>query len=62
MTENPVASLIESLAGGGVEVVDLTQPLNERTPVLKLPEPFINTPGLTKHEISAYDDRGPAWA
>ncbi|MGB3633784.1 MAG: cyclase family protein [Rubrobacteraceae bacterium] len=62
MTENPVASLIESLAGGGVEVVDLTQPLNERTPLLKLPEPFINTPGLTKHEISAYDDRGPAWA
>lgn len=62
MAENPVASVIEALAGGAVEVVDLTQPLNERTPVLKLPEPFINTPGLTKHEISAYDDRGPAWA
>lgn len=62
MAENPVASVIEALAGGAVEVVDLTQPLNERTPVLKLPEPFINTPGLTKHEISRYDDRGPAWA
>ena len=62
MAENPVSSLIESLAGGGVEVVDLTQPLNEKTPVLKLPEPFVNTPGLTKHEISRYDDRGPAWA
>ncbi len=62
MAENPVASVIEALAGGAVEVVDLTQPLNERTPVLKLPEPFINTPGLTKHEISAYDDCGPAWA
>ena len=62
MAENPVASVIEALAGGGVEVVDLTQPLNERTPVLKLPEPFIDTPGLTKHEISRYDDRGPAWA
>ncbi len=62
MPENPVASVIEALAGGGVEVVDLTQPLNEKTPVLKLPEPFINTPGLTKHEISRYDDRGPAWA
>ena len=44
------------------EVVDLTQPLSETTPVLKLPPPFANTPGLTRHEISRYDDRGPAWA
>jgi kynurenine formamidase len=44
------------------EVVDLTQPLSESTPVLKLPPPFANTPGLTRHEISRYDDRGPAWA
>ena len=47
---------------GDVRVVDLTQPLHEKTPVLKLPEPFANTPGLTRHEISRYDDRGPAWA
>ena len=53
-------SLAELLAG--VEVIDLTQPLSEQTPVLKLPEPFANTPGLKRHEISAYDDRGPAWA
>ena len=53
-------SLAELLAG--VEVIDLTQPLSEQTPVLKLPEPFANTPGLERHEISAYDDRGPAWA
>jgi kynurenine formamidase len=46
----------------GVEVVDLTQPLHEDTPVLQLPPPFANTPGLTRHEISRYDDRGPAWA
>jgi kynurenine formamidase len=62
MAENPVASLVEALAGGTVEVVDLTQPLNENTPTIKLPEPFVDTPGLTAHEISAYDDRGPAWA
>jgi kynurenine formamidase len=55
-------SLLEALASGDVQVVDLTQPLHERTPVLKLPEPFANTPGLTRHEISRYDDRGPAWA
>ena len=62
MSENPVASLIEALGGGAVEVVDLTQPLNERTPVIRLPEPFVNTPGLKAHEISRYDERGPAWA
>jgi kynurenine formamidase len=55
-------SLAAALASGDVRVVDLTQPLHEKTPVLKLPEPFVNTPGLTRHEISRYDDRGPAWA
>ena len=44
------------------EVVDLTQPLSETTPVLRLPEPFANTPGLKRHDISRYDERGPAWA
>jgi type II secretory pathway pseudopilin PulG len=45
-----------------VRLVDLTQPLSERTPVLILPEPFANTPGLTREPLSRYDDRGPAWA
>jgi kynurenine formamidase len=53
-------SLVEMLSA--VDVVDLTQPLSEDTPVLKLPPPFADTPGLTRHEISRYDDRGPAWA
>ena len=53
-------SLAEMLAA--VEVVDLTQPLSETTPVLQLPPPFANTPGLTRHEISKFDDKGPAWA
>jgi kynurenine formamidase len=44
------------------EVVDLTQPLSEDTPVLRLPEPFVNTPGLSRRELSRYDERGPAWA
>jgi kynurenine formamidase len=43
-------------------VIDLTQPLSETTPVLVLPEPFANTPGLSRRELSRYDDRGPAWA
>jgi kynurenine formamidase len=57
-----VAGLIDALAGGSVEIVDLTQPLSESTPVIKLPPPFANTPGLSREEISRYDDRGPAWA
>ena len=57
-----VSALLEGLAAGSVEVVDLTQPLSESTPVIKLPPPFANTPGLSREPISRYDDRGPAWA
>ena len=57
-----VAALLDGLASGKVEIVDLTQPLSESTPVIKLPPPFVNTPGLSREEISRYDDRGPAWA
>ena len=57
-----LTDLVDALQSGGARVVDLTQPLSERTPVLVLPEPFANTPGLTRRELSRYDDRGPAWA
>jgi kynurenine formamidase len=57
-----IAALVEALAGGEVEVVDLTQPLSESTPVIYLPPPFANTPGLKAHQISNYDDAGPAWS
>jgi kynurenine formamidase len=56
-----LASLIEGLADGLIEVVDLTQPLSEQTPLIRLPEPFVNTPGWKLRELSRYDDRGPAW-
>ncbi|MFZ0041090.1 MAG: cyclase family protein [Solirubrobacteraceae bacterium] len=57
-----VSALLEALSSGAVEIVDLTQPLSESTPIIQLPPPFANTPGLTREEISKYDDRGPAWA
>jgi kynurenine formamidase len=57
-----VAALVDAMSGGGVEIVDLTQPLSESTPVIQLPPPFANTPGLSRTEISRYDERGPAWA
>ena len=54
--------LATALADGSIRVVDLTQPLSERTPVLQLPAPLANTPGLSRVDISRYDDRGPGWA
>ena len=54
-------ALIESLGSGSVRVVDLTQSLSESTPIIQLPEPFVNTPGFRLEELSRYDDRGPGW-
>jgi len=57
-----LTNLAEALSSGAVRVVDLTQPLSESTPVLQLPPPFANTPGLSRETISEYDELGPAWA
>jgi kynurenine formamidase len=57
-----VIGLVDALSSGALDIVDLTQPLSETTPVIQLPAPFANTPGLTREEISHYDERGPAWA
>src|ERR671916_1369392 len=56
-----VVSFARALAEGSARIVDLTQPLSHRTPVIRLPEPFVNTPGFSLRELSRYDDRGPAW-
>lgn len=50
-----------ALATGSVEVVDLTAPLSSETPVLELPAQFGQTARFELEEISAYDERGPAW-
>jgi len=62
MPTSAVEDLVAGLAGGSVSVVDLTQPLSESTPVLVLPEPFANTPHLSRRALSKFDDAGPAWA
>jgi kynurenine formamidase len=54
-------SLIAALRSATIEVVDLTSALESTTPVIKLPEPFGNTVPFALHEISRYDERGPAW-
>ncbi|MDO8213345.1 cyclase family protein [Conexibacter sp. CPCC 206217] len=62
MSETPVTVLMDALGDASVQVVDLTQSLSERTPVIQLPEQFANTPRLSRRELSRYDDRGPLWA
>ena len=56
-----LSDLIAAVSSGRVEVVDLTAPLSDSTPILLLPEPFGNTATFQLEEISRYDDRGPAW-
>ncbi len=62
MPSSAATDLAAALAAGSVAVVDLTQPLSETTPVLVLPEPFANTPHLSRRSLSHFDDAGPAWA
>jgi kynurenine formamidase len=57
----PLQDLLRGIVTGTVKLVDLTQPLSETTPVITLPPPLANTPGWKQHEISHYDDQGPAW-
>jgi kynurenine formamidase len=56
-----LAQLAEALHDGTLDVVDLTQPLGPETPVISLPPPFANSPGVTIDAISRYDADGPAW-
>jgi kynurenine formamidase len=53
--------LVAAIAEGRVEVIDLTAPLSESTPIIQLPPPFANTSRFELTEISHYDERGPAW-
>jgi kynurenine formamidase len=56
-----LSDLLDAVERGSVEVIDLTAPLSDQTPILQLPEPFGNTWRFQFEEISRYDERGPAW-
>jgi kynurenine formamidase len=56
-----LSTLLTGLADGSIQVVDLTAPLSADTPILQLPEQFGQTARFELEQISAYDDRGPAW-
>ena len=56
-----LADLISALSSGSVDVIDLTVPLSDQTPLLELPPEFGQTARFELEEISRYDERGPAW-
>jgi kynurenine formamidase len=56
-----LADLVQGLASGKVEIIDLTAPLSDGTPIIQLPPPFANTRRFELTPISQYDDKGPAW-
>jgi isatin hydrolase len=56
-----LSAVAADIASGKLVVYDLTQLLNAATPIIQLPPPFANTPGFKSHEISKYNDKGPAW-
>jgi kynurenine formamidase len=50
-----VARLLESLGSGALEVVDLSHPLSERTPMIKLPPGVPQAPGFELNVITSYE-------
>ncbi|HLJ98986.1 MAG TPA: cyclase family protein [Streptosporangiaceae bacterium] len=56
-----LSALTTAIRDNTVEVIDLTAPLSDKTPIIQLPPPFGNTRRFELSEISHYDERGPAW-
>jgi isatin hydrolase len=62
MTDTALTSLVTGLAAGTIRVVDLTQPLEDSTPVIHLPPDFAkNSPGFKMHSVSNFNEDGPGW-
>ncbi len=51
--------LIQAIEGGGIRVLDLTTPLCENTPMIRLPPERGQPWPFSRQIISHYDDRGP---
>jgi len=56
-----ITQVLNGLAAGNIKVVDLTQTLSEKTPVIALPPEFAQSPSFSRDVISRYDVGGPAW-
>ena len=56
-----LANFAAAIASGEVRVVDLTHTLDPDFPVIVLPPEFGQCARFRMEEVSAYDERGPAW-
>jgi len=56
-----LADFVAAVSSGQIEVIDLTAPLSNDTPIIQLPPEFGQTQRFELDEISRYDERGPAW-
>lgn len=54
--------MLASLAERRLEIVDLTQPLSEATPVIQLPPELKQIPGLRMHPGADHDHGPDAWS
>ncbi len=61
IVSNLLTQFVTALNDGSLKIIDLTQPLGPDTPVIGLPPPFANSPGVEIETISRFDEGGPAW-
>jgi kynurenine formamidase len=61
MADGILGQFAEAITSGKIRVIDLTQPLEDATPVIQLPAEFGKSWPFKLEEISRYDGRGPAW-
>src|SRR4051794_32428551 len=53
-----LSELLNSIVNEHIEVIDLSQVLNEHTPVIPLPEPNANSGGFKFRQLSKYNETG----
>lgn len=58
---NQLAQLVQSLSGGNIRVIDLTQTLSPDFPALQLPPQFGQVWAFKQERICQYDEAGPGW-
>ena len=56
-----LGSMAAALAGGRIRVIDLTQTLSPEFPQITLPPEMGQCQPFRVEQVSAYDERGPAW-
>ena len=61
MKENALTRLVQELATGRIEVIDLTETLAPGFPTIILPPELGQCWPFRIEEISRYDERGPSW-